>query len=406
MKKELENMQDAVNSINITEAMQKEIIQRVENATKRKKFRFSNVAVAAGVIVILSGVLSVPVRAFVNSLIQERMEQVPEEELTALTDDLKEQKVGGDSFSRAYTEEEERKMAELAQKYQEGTFPEGELVQTESVEEAKKIGFCFLVTDSTFYLPDRELTEEEMLQIIDFYAKRDYALAEQYREEHADEIAKQKENEEQKKAEAIESGGITEEESVEIAQEWLIKIYGVTEEGLEIDHYFSDDAPVAGKREIYHVNWRDFSNQQNYSFWIAAKDGSLVYTARTGRNVEKEAFAVTEADALLPELKQSAALFTKEQLQQNYKDVYCAYYSVNDVLNGSVSFIFVREDNSVFTLAYDWNGKIKEFQESQFSTYEEEYEDMKESAEAAEYYKHKGDETEINWFFEKIEGME
>ena len=31
---------------------------------------------------------------------------------------------------------------------------------------------------------------------------------------------------------------------------------------------------------------------------------------------------------------------------------------------------------------------------------------MKESAEAAEYYKHKGDETEINWFFEKIEGME
>ena len=36
MKKELENMQDAVNSINITEAMQKEIIQRVENDTKRK----------------------------------------------------------------------------------------------------------------------------------------------------------------------------------------------------------------------------------------------------------------------------------------------------------------------------------------------------------------------------------
>ena len=297
-------------------------------------------------------------------------------------------------------------MAELAQKYQEGTFPEGELVQTESVEEVERLGFCFLVTDSTFYLPDRELTEEEMLQIIDFYAKRDYALAEQYREGHADEIAKQKENGEQKKAEVIESGGITEEEAVEIAQEWLIKIYGVTEEGLEIDHYFSDDAPIAGKKEIYHVNWRDFPNRQNYSFWIAAKDGSLVYTARTGRNMEKEAFAVTEADVLLPELKQSAVLFAKEQLQQNYKDVYCAYYSVNDVLSGNVSFIFVREDNSVFTLTYDWNGKIKEFQESQFSAYEEEYEDMKESAEAAEYYKHKGDEAGINWFFEKIEDME
>ena len=122
--------------------------------------------------------------------------------------------------------------------------------------------------------------------------------------------------------------------------------------------------------------------------------------------MEKEAFAVTEADALLPELKQSAVLFIKEQLQQTYADVYYAYYSVNDVLNGSVSFIFVRKDDSVFTLTYYWNGKIKEFHESRFSTYEEEYEDMKESAGTVEYYKHKGEETETNLFFEKIEDME
>lgn len=154
------------------------------------------------------------------------------------------------------------------------------------------------------------------------------------------------------------------------------------------------------------MNWRDFSNQQNYSFYINAKDGSLVYTARTGRNAEKEAFAVTEADALLPELKQSAVLFIKEQLQQTYEDAYCAYYSVNDVLNGSVSFIFVRDDNCAFTLTYYWNGMFKGFQENQFSTYEEEYEDMKESAEAVAYFKHKGEETEINLFFEKIENIE
>ena len=204
----------------------------------------------------------------------------------------------------------------------------------------------------------------------------------------------------------IKSGGITEEEAVEIAKKWLLKIYDITEEGLEIDHYFSNDAPIKGKAEIYHVNWRDFSSEQNYSFYIDAKDGSLVYTARTGRNVGKETFAVTEADALLPELKQSATLFTKEQLQQTYEDVYYAYYSVNDVLNESVSFIFVREDNSVFTLTYYWNGKFKEFHKSQFSTYEEEYEDMKESAEDVEYFKHKGEEIEINLFFEKIENME
>ena len=401
MKKGLENLQDTINSINIAEAMPKG-----KKRLKKKKHSFSNVVVAAMIVVSLSGVLSIPVHAFVNSLIQERMEQVPKEEMTALIDDLQDQRVGEDGFTRAYTEEEERKMAELAQKYQEGTFPEGELVQTESIEEAERLGFCFLVSNSTFYLPDRELKEEEMLQIIDFYAKRDYALTEQYKEEHADEIAKQKEDEEQKKAVVIKSGGITEEEAVEIAKKWLLKIYDITEEGLEIDHYFSNDAPIKGKAEIYHVNWRDFSSEQNYSFYIDAKDGSLVYTARTGRNVGKETFAVTEADALLPELKQSATLFTKEQLQQTYEDVYYAYYSVNDVLNESVSFIFVREDNSVFTLTYYWNGKFKEFHKSQFSTYEEEYEDMKESAEDVEYFKHKGEEIEINLFFEKIENME
>ena len=254
----------------------------------------------------------------------------------------------------------------------------------------------------TFYLPDRELTEEEMLQIIDFYAKRDYALAEQHKEEHTDEIAKQKEKEEQKKAKAIENGGIMEEEAVEIAKEWLRKIYDITEEGLEIDYFFSDDVPIAGKTEIYHVNWRDFSGRQNYSFYIDAKDGSLVYTARTGRNVEKEALTVTEADALLPGLKQSAVLFIKEQLQQTCEDVYYAYYSVNDVLSESVRFIFVQKDNSAFSLTYYWDGTFKEFQESRFSTYEEEYEDMKESVDAVEYYKHKGEETEINLFFENF----
>lgn len=60
------------------------------------------------------------------------------------------------------------------------------------------------------------------------------------------------------------------------------------------------------------MNWRDFPNRQNYSFYIDAMEGRLVCAARTGRNVEKEALAVKEADALLPGLRQSAAFFLKE----------------------------------------------------------------------------------------------
>ena len=406
MKIQVKNLQDAVNTINITESMQKEIIQNVKIRTKRKKYRFFKVAAAVILIVILSGIIGVPVRAVVCSLLQERMEQVPKEELTAMLDDLRDQKTPADSLSRAYTEEEKIKMAELAKKYQEGTFPEGELMKVYSIEEAESLELCILIPDCIFYLPDRELTEEEMLQIIDFYAKREYALTERYKEEHADEIAKQKENTERQKAEIIESGGITEEEAVEIAQEWFVKIYGVTGDNMEIDYYFEGDTPIVGKTGFYHIIWRDIPSGKNYSLYIYAKDGSLSYAYLGTKNMDGNTFAVTEASVLLPELKERAVSFVKEQLQQTYEDVYCAYYSVNDVLNVGVSFIFVREDNIAFKITYYWNGIFKSFEEGQFSSYQEEYEDMKELAEAVECYKHKGEEIEINMFFEKIENME
>ena len=406
MKREVKNLQDAVNSIQIKEGMQKEIILNVKNATMKKKYSFSNVAAAVVLIVIFSGVLSIPVRAFVNSFIQERMEAVPEEDLTAMVDDLYRQDVGVDSFSRAYTEEENRKMSELAQKYKEGTFPTGELARAESVEEAEKLGFCFLASNSTFYLPDRELTEEELLQIIDFYAKRDYAVLNQHEQEYADEIAEQKENEEQKKTEVIESGGITEEDAVEIAQEWLVKIYGIIGEGLEINHYFAEDTQVAGKMEFYNVNWTDFTSRQFYYFYIDATDGSLAWTVMNNGTMEEKALAVTEADALLPQLEQSAISLVKEQLQQDYEDSYYAYYSVDSVLSNVVSFIFVREDNSGFAVTYYWNGTFHSFKESPFSSYQEKYDDMKESAETAESHNHKGEEVEINLVFEKIQNGE
>lgn len=403
MKREVKHLQDAVNTIQIKESMQKEIIQNVLAGTKKKKYSLSHVAAAVVLIAILSGALSIPVRALVNSFIQERMEKVPEEELDVMVDDLYTQEAGIDRFSREYTEEEKRKMSELIRKYAEGIFPEGELARAESVEEAERLGFCFLVPDRIFYLPDRELTDEELLQIIDFYTKRDYAVTKQYEEEYADKLAQERENEEQKIAEIVEGGGITEEEAVEIAGEWLIKIFGITGDGLEINHYFGEAAPIAGKTEFYHVNWTDFPNRQYYYFYIDADDGSLAYARRSGGNMEEETVAAAEANALLPELKHSAISYVEEQLQMTYEDCYYAYYSVDDVLGKNAMFIFVQGDNSAFALTYFWDGVFYGFTRTSFSTYQEKYEALKASAEKVEGHAHKGEEIEIKLFFEKTE---
>lgn len=81
-------------------------------------------------------------------------------------------------------------------------------MRVDSEEEAAAHEFCFLTTTGVFYLPaNRELTDEEILQQIDFERKRDYALEEQ----HAEEIAGRKEAERQQLKEVADAGGITEE---------------------------------------------------------------------------------------------------------------------------------------------------------------------------------------------------
>lgn len=399
MQRKVKDLQDAINTIHIREAMRMEIVQNVKTGTKRKKHRFFNAA-AAVLVALLFGSLSIPASALVHSLVQTRMEEVPEEELKTLVDDVYRQQVEEDSTSRPYTEEEKARWEELYAKYREGTFPEGELMQVESVEEAERLEFCYLVPNSMFYLPDRELTEEEMLQIIDFSMKRNYALGQHYEEEYGDEIARL----EQEKKEIVEKSGITEEKAIVIAKEWILENYGVSGEGLECVLNFSENILIADKTLFYHVTCEDTSKRQTYSIFIDIEDGSIARARGYDESREKRTFVVAEANALLPELEQNAVSFAKEQLQFAYEDIYVAYYSVDDVLNPTVSFYFVREDNSAFILEYSWDGTFGGYLKSQFSTYREEYENMKDSVETLENYEHKGEEIEIHIFFEKIEG--
>ena len=198
----LQDLKDAVNSIEIDDTMQEEILRNVSERTgggktdaarakinRRNISRFPRIAATAAGVVLAVGIISVPARAIVSSLVQERMEEIPAEEHQEMVEMMDRQTVGADSYIREYTEEERNRMSELYSQYQQGVFPKGELPQVDSVEEAEALELCYLTTTSSFYLPDRELTDEELLQLIDFEVKRNYALKKRYEEEYADEIA-------------------------------------------------------------------------------------------------------------------------------------------------------------------------------------------------------------------------
>jgi len=50
-------------------------------------------------------------------------------------------------------------------------FPEGALKRIEAASEYNGNGVAFLASRGTFFLPEKALSDEEILQIIDFWEK-------------------------------------------------------------------------------------------------------------------------------------------------------------------------------------------------------------------------------------------
>ena len=96
------------------------------------------------------------------------MEQVPAEEQKELENVMDSQNVNADSYSREYTQEEKARDAEMRKAYAGGTFPESELRQEKTADETLADVLYYAQDNSVFHLPERELTDEELLQIIDF----------------------------------------------------------------------------------------------------------------------------------------------------------------------------------------------------------------------------------------------
>ena len=128
-------------------------------------------ALSAACVVLLSVTASASV-----GLYRQRMEAMNHEKLEEYYTQLQQARVGADSQNRSLTEEEVTRLRELWTAYREqGTFPKGELTMLDTPE-AYKNGVAFFAATSTFFFPEKEMSDEELLQYIDFVEKRDYSL--------------------------------------------------------------------------------------------------------------------------------------------------------------------------------------------------------------------------------------
>lgn len=285
------NVKDAMEHIHITYEMQEEIIMNVTDKVesgKRNKRNWKKIAASAAVVALAAGMISVPVKALVQDYVRERMENIPQEEVQDIENMIQVQETEADGFSRAYTDEENERSKELWQLYDDGFFPEETIQQVNSAEEVIEGTLCYIRDTGVFNLPDREMTDEELLEIIDFQHEMMYAIEQSAaaQEARAEYLA-----EKDRLREIVEAaGGLSEEEAIEIVRAHLEEVLGEEMEELELttDIYgcgafitdISNQTYFEHKNDVAYIV--DFSNPNEhygYTYTIDAVDGSILYIA-------------------------------------------------------------------------------------------------------------------------------
>lgn len=225
-------------------AMPRPLSDRIEEILckpngQSRRFRMNwkkSIVLAAAMIMLISATAVASVGAF-----RERMEAMNREKLETYFTQIYASKIGVDNYNRAYFDTEKERMNALREAYEsEACFPKGELTMIDDAKEYKGRGVAFLGGTSTFFFPEKEMSDEELLEIIDFMYKRDYSL--------------QKVNEMIGSGEA--SGPVIEKEEVEATAEEILATDAVYEpkQSLTIPYTGElelDLAIAAGRNELF-----------------------------------------------------------------------------------------------------------------------------------------------------------
>ena len=319
------------------------------SAKKAKRYflLFHSKVAAVIALCVVSLSLSIGAGAAINLYIQ-RMTSLNEEEMLTYNSEVQNTDKEADSFSRQLSKLERDKMLEFREEYEtEGRFPTKEILKVQKKSEVVHGELCFCVENSTFYLPKQELTDDELLQIIDFMEKRDYSV----RKKNSVSELPSSENEK-----------VSEDEAVEFAKKILADVYNLdityadeeiefettqNSKGEKLSSYFvylknrkwEFDATVEIDSETGVLNGIDIDNK--------SKEECI-----SGIKVEKKRYQEYGS-----EIRQ---LYEHLQYGKNIKKMWVTYNYLEDgTLNrGNVKYVIETEDGRGYVFIYSINADI------------------------------------------------
>ena len=200
-------------------------------------------------------------------------------------DTTQEQGEGTNSLIRAYSDSERERMAELKQSYlNETAKPEKMIQEVDSPETVMEGTLCYIRSTGEYYLPDKELTDEELLEIIDCNF-RIAVNSQGWTQEKIDEADQRDRAIREEKIKA--AGGISEEEAIEIARKAMETDIGEKAKELEVVissdytkngrklYLFEDDGVVYYYVQFANKEEVDLEDFCNYNCKVNAVDGSI-----------------------------------------------------------------------------------------------------------------------------------
>ena len=319
------------------------------SAKKAKRYflLFHSKVAAVIALCVVSLSLSIGAGAAINLYIQ-RMNSLNEEEMLTYNSEVQNTDKEADSFSRQLSKLERDKMLEFREEYEtEGRFPTKEILKVQKKSEVVHGELCFCVENSTFYLPKQELTDDELLQIIDFMEKRDYSV----RKKNSVSELPSSENEK-----------VSEDEAVEFAKKILADVYNLdityadeeiefettqNSKGEKLSSYFvylknrkwEFDATVEIDSETGVLNGIDIDNK--------SKEECI-----SGIKVEKKRYREYGS-----EIRQ---LYEHLQYGKNIKKMWVTYNYLEDgTLNrGNVKYVIETEDGRGYVFLYSIHADI------------------------------------------------
>ncbi len=164
----LKGYQDAIDQIR----RENDHCKKESRSLKWREFNtLAKAAVVFGVILVLSGTTALSVRAYISHL--ESLRNLKDEEVIELYETVF--RYDQSCMSRALSEEEEKRYVELYDLYcRDLAEPSGEIDIIASGADYSGQGIAFSTEDGIVYLPERELGDEDLLQLVVFNLLKKY----------------------------------------------------------------------------------------------------------------------------------------------------------------------------------------------------------------------------------------